>query len=134
MRILKYYYFRVYSYYSNGDSVPLLSTFLVIFLFAFFNLLSFLAVISSIMKFKFTLPVFEKGPGRLLPLLIVLPFFGLFYYLVKVRDLHNTIIGEFKEETSRGKFLSKLSVLIYFVSSIVLIVMSLFLRERLAGY
>jgi hypothetical protein len=134
MRLLKYYYFRLYSYYSKGDSVPFLSTFLVVFIFAFFNFLSLLALVAIISKEKFTLPVVEKGTGRLWPLLIVLPLFGLLIYLFKKKGYHDIILEEFRNETSRQKFLSKLFVILYFISSIALFVIALFLRERIAGY
>lgn len=81
MRIFRYYYFRIYTYYSKGDPDPFLKTFVVIFAGAFFNFLTLASAMSIILKVKFTFFTVEKGIGRLWPLLLLLPLFGLFITL-----------------------------------------------------
>ncbi|PYF74198.1 hypothetical protein B0O44_104369 [Pedobacter nutrimenti] len=125
MKLIRYYYYRMYKYFSTGDVVPFFSTFTVISVFFYFNIITlidiFLFIIGGV---KVKLLVVESGVGRLWPALIFLPLYGLFYYYMKRLGHHDKIIDEFKDETKKQKLLSTLFVVTYFVGSIVLFVIT----------
>jgi len=132
--MLRYFYFRLYSYYSDGGRIPFFSTATVIIIFACFNLLSILDLIFAVIGgIKIELPIFT-GANRFLVLLLFFPLYFAFYYIVKKSGYHAVIMDEFKDETSKQKLKSSLGVIIYFIASIILFVFSLWLRQRTRGY
>ena len=135
MRVLRYYYYRIYSYYSKGDPDPYFATFLVIFLFGFFNFLAIIDILFSVIAgneiIYFTV---KSGIGRLWPALIILPLFSLFYYYFKKRGYHEKILEEFKNETRRQRLMSRLFVILYFMGSIALMGLGLWARQVIRGY
>lgn len=134
MRLFRYYYYSVFNYFFNGSSIPFFQTFAVIIVFAFFNVLTLLNLIFSIgFGIKITLPV-GSGIKWFLPVLIILPLFALFYYYFKKLKSHETIMKQFQNESSRQKYLSRLFVIIYFISSIALFVFVLWLRQQIRHY
>lgn len=134
MRALRYYYYRIYTYYSKGDPNPSLKTFIVIFVGAFFNFLTLASAMSIILKIRFTFFAVEKGAGRLWPLLFLLPLYGLFTYYFRKLEYHGKIIREFSDETRIQKYRSGLFVILYFVTTIILFVVSLWIRQKANGY
>lgn len=131
--MLKYYYCRVYKYFEKGDAVPFFSTFLVIVLFLYFNLITILEFLGILIGFNFKLPVVD-GVGKFWPVIFILPFFALFYFFLKRRGFHEKIIQEFSEESRNKRNLSALITILYFISSIGLFVVSLWFREKIRGY
>lgn len=135
MRAFRYLYFRLYSYYKKGDSIPLFSTFAVIFVFGCFNLMTLGQIFFSlIMGLKLNLPTFGLGVGRLWLLLIIVPFYGLFYYYIESLGYHAKIVDEFRNETREQKRYSILLVFIYFIFSIALFALTLWLRQKIRHY
>ncbi len=132
--LLRYYYYRLYSYFSNGDAIPFFSTFLVIMVFACFNLVTLIDIVFSlIFRYKVVLPVFG-GYGQLWYLLIIIPAYMLYHYYLKDLENHGKIIEEFKTETKRQRLISSIWVTMYFVGSIGLFILTLWLREKIRGY
>jgi hypothetical protein len=132
--IIAYYYYRLYRYFSNGGMIPLFSTFSVMFFFAYFNIVTFITFISlfnSIEKIK--MPVFE-GANILYPFLIILILGGLFYRFMTREGHHDIILSKFSTETSKQKIVSSLLVCTYFIISISLFILALWLRQNLKGY
>lgn len=134
MRLLRYYYYRVYNYYKKADPDPFFKTFAVVFVGAFFNFLALASITSIFLKIKFVFFTVEKGVGRLWPLLFILPLFGILFHYFKKQDYHNKIDDEFKNETPKQKFRSGFFVILYFVGTITLFVLSLWIREKIDGY
>jgi len=133
MKILKYYYYRIYKYFEKGDAVPFFSTFLVIIVFLYFNLITLLEFIGILIGFSFKLLVIG-GVWKFWPIIFILPIFGLFYYCLKSRGNHESIIKEFEGESRKQFILSSLIAILYFIISIGLFVGSLWLREKVRGY
>jgi hypothetical protein len=45
MKIIRYYYYRLYKYFQAGTEIPFFKTYSVLFIFLFINILTFLKVI-----------------------------------------------------------------------------------------
>jgi len=133
MKIVRYYYYRVYKYFEKGDAVPFFSTFLVIILFLYFNLITLINFMGILMGFDFTLPV-VGGMGKFWPLIFIIPLFALFYVCLKKQGIHDRILEEFQEETKKKRISSGLMTILYFIASIGLSVASLWIREKIRGY
>ena len=133
MKILKCYYFRLYSYYSKG-AVPFLSTFLVIAFMAFFNLLTLLSLFSTLFNVKLTFSISENWIARLWPLYFLMPIFAVFYYCFMTRGYHDKVLTEFKDETPNQKFKGNLLVIAYFIGSMTSFVLSLWIRDKIRGF
>lgn len=134
MRLFRYYYFRVFSYFSNGSSIPFFQTFALIIIFALFNVLTLLNLIFPVgFGIKMTLPV-GSGIKWFLPVLIILPLFALFYYYFEKLKSHEKILKQFQNESSRQKYLSGLIVIIYFIGSIAFFILALWLRQQIRHY
>lgn len=133
MKFLRYFYFRLYHYYSK-EPAPFFKMFSAIFAGLFLNFLTLSSLVSVLLKTKFTFFTVEKGIGRLWPLLIILPLFWILSYHFKKQGYHSTIIEEFENETSKEKLKSSLLVVFYFVSSMILFPVSLWIRQKLNGY
>ncbi len=133
MRLFRYYYYRIYSYYST-EPAPFFKVFAVIFVGAFFNFLALASLVSVLLEIRFTFFTVEKGIGRLWPLIFILPLFGVLLHFFKKQGYHDRILGEFKDETPKQKFKSGVFVILYFVGSIALFVLSLWIREKVNGY
>lgn len=133
MFFLQYYYFRLYKYFSNGDAIPFFSTFLVIAVFGYFNLITLFDFLSIIMDKRVELLVIS-GIGKFWPVMFLAPLFGLFHYYLKTLGNHSMIMDRFDKETSKQRIVSVLSVIIYFVVSIGLFVLILWLRQEVRRY
>jgi hypothetical protein len=133
MRLLKYYYYHVYTYYSK-EPAPLLKVFAVSFVGVFFNFLTIASFLSIILKTRFTFFVVGQGIGRLWPLLFLLPSYGIFLYYFKNIGYHERIMKAFSNEQSNQKPRGGVLVILYFVSSIALFPLSLYIRIKVEGY
>ena len=133
MYFLQYYYFRLYKYFSNGDAIPFFSTFLVITVFGYFNLITFVDFLSIIMDKRLEVPAIS-GIGKFWPVIFLAPLFGLFHYYLKTLGNHSMIMNRFDKETSKPRILSVLFVIIYFIVSIGLFVFILWLRQKIRHY
>lgn len=130
----KYYYFRIFNYFSDSSSIPLFRTFAVMFVFAYFNLLALSTLIFSVvLNIKITLPVGSEVRW-FWPLIFIVPLFVLFYSRLKRSGLHNLIFEEYSEETKRQKVNGGWNIILYFISSILLFVLTLWLRQVVRGY
>lgn len=129
IQLLKYYYFRMFSYFSNGSSIPIFRAFAVMFVFAYFNLLALSTLILSVgLNVKLDLPV-GSGVRWFWPLIIIIPLFALFYYRLKRFGLHDLIFEKYSKETKREKVNGGWIIILYFVGSILLFVFALWLRQ-----
>lgn len=134
IQLLKYYYFRMFSYFSNGSSIPIFRAFAVMFVFAYFNLLALSTLILSVgLNVKLDLPV-GSGVRWFWPLIIIIPLFALFYYRLKRFGLHDLIFEKYSKETKREKVNGGWIIILYFVGSILLFVFALWLRQIIRGY
>lgn len=130
MRFLRYYYYRLYLYYLPQNSVPMLSTFVAIFLFAFFNGLTLLNIHSAIYpELSFEIPLAKSGWKRFIPASFFFPFIGLFMYYFQ-KGYHEKIMKEFEGETKKAKKISGVLVVCYFVGSMIFFFLSLELIRR----
>lgn len=130
MKPFKYYYFRVFSYFLTGTEIPFFRTFVVIFLFAFFNFLTIMNVVFTLGRGKkITLPV-GTGINWFLPLLIILPLFAIFFYYLKNLGGHKIIMEEFQKETSKQRFLGGLLIILFLIGSMGLFILTLWLRQK----
>lgn len=134
MKFFKYYYFRLFSYFSTGTEIPFFRTFAVIFLFAFFNFLTIMNAVSILGKGKKTPLTVSTEINWFLPLLIILPLFSIFFYYLKNLGGHKIIIEEFQKETSKQRFLGGLLIILYLIGSIALFILTLWLRQKYRNY
>ena len=126
----KYYYYRMFNYFSDGSSIPLFRAFAIMFVFAYFNLAALSTLIFSVgLNVRFNLPV--EG---FWPLIIIVPSFALFYYFLKRYDLHNLIFEKYSTETKRQKIVRGRLVIFYFICSILFFVLALWIRQVVRGY
>src|SRR6476661_2724839 len=133
MKALKYYYYRMFKYYKNGDSIPYFSTFSTISVFAFFNLLTIFSLLETIIGQKFSLPEIN-GFKRLWLILIIIPLYIIYQQYFVKKGHHNQILKEFANETKKQKRLSIFYTIMYFVFTIVVFFFSLWIRQRIAGF
>ncbi len=130
MRLIRYYYYRLYLYYAAQGSGPMVSTFLAIFTFAFINGLTLLCIYTGIFPEQaFQIPVAKSGWKRLLPALYILPALGFFMYHFQ-RGYHEKIMKEFEGETKHAKKISRFWVVSYLVGSIIVFFLSLELLRK----
>jgi hypothetical protein len=133
MRIFRYFYFRLYNYYKNSPS-PFFSTSMAIIVFTIFNLFTLAGLLLSVIgNLKIVIPTGD-GVTRLVPLIFIVPIYGIFYFFIKRKGYHDIIMEEFRNETANKKFLSSLFVIIYFIISVSLFVLTLWLRRKFRGY
>ena len=132
--IIRYYYFRLYSYFADGDRVPFFSTFLVLTAFGYFNLITIInSILSLWLNIRFTMPVFKGWNILWLILAIACCWLVLQHYFKRLGH-HDKIIDEFKNENSKQKAISKLLVLLYLLITIASFFTVLWLRQRLRGF
>jgi hypothetical protein len=133
LKLVRYFYFRLYKYYSEGPA-PYFKVFAAVFVGIFFNFLTLSSLISILLKTRFTFFVVEKGIGRLWPLFFILPLYGIFAYYIKNKGRHSEIMKEFKYESAEQKRRSSLAVIAYFISSFALFFLSLWLRQMFMNF
>jgi cellobiose-specific phosphotransferase system component IIC len=131
--LLKYYYFRMFSYFSEGSSVPVFRTFCVTLVFVYFNLMAVAILISLGINRKIILPV-GKSISWLWPLLIIIPLFYYFTYLLEHRGWHVKILEEFSSETKNQRKRNGSFIILYFICSILFFIGVLWLRQYFKGY
>lgn len=130
MRVFKYYYYRLFSYFQGGSSVPFFRVFLIIFAFALLNFLSVMSLCGVILDKDLKLTFVEKA-NHFWSLVIIVPLFGLFYYYLKKLGYHKIIFEEFDKETTKEKRSSQVIVILYFIISIIFFVLSLWLKQEI---
>jgi hypothetical protein len=130
MKVLRYYYYRLYKYFSNGGNIPFFSTYILIIAFLFINFLSFVDLIYPF----FGLGKLNFPANRFWSLLVIIPGFIIFNHVLKTMSYHDQIIAEFEIETKRSKNTSIVLVIVYFVFSMGFFAFSLWFREKLWGY
>ncbi|ALL06959.1 hypothetical protein AQ505_16570 [Pedobacter sp. PACM 27299] len=134
IRFLKYYYFRIFSYFSDGSSIPLFRTFAIMFVFVYFNLLALITLIFSVgLNIRLNHPV-GNGVRWFLPLVFIVPLFALFYHRLKRSGLHDLIFEEYSKETKKQKISRGWIIILYFIGSILLFISVLWLRQKIRGY
>jgi hypothetical protein len=132
MRLLKYYYYHVYTFYSK-EPEPLLKVFAVSFIGVFFNFLTIASFLSIVLKTKFTFFV-GQGIGSLWPLLFLIPSYGIFSYYFKNIGNHERIMDAFRNKQPNQKPRGGGFVILYFVSSIALFPLSLYILSKVEGF
>jgi hypothetical protein len=133
MRVIKYFYYRVFNYYKSGDSTPFFSTFLSIFSSIFFHFLTILALIETAFN-ALPISIDTEGFKSLWFALVIVPIYVLYnQYFVKA-GYHDQILNEFKNETKKQKRLSSFYTIAYFILTFVLFFFSLWLRAEVRGY
>gem|GEM_PF-1193176 len=134
MNFFKYYYYRMFSYFSDGSSIPLFRTFAIMIVFAYFNLLALFTLVFSVgLGVRLTLPIGE-GVRWFWPFVFIVPLFVLFHYRLKRSGLHALIFEEYSKETRRQKVNGGWIVILYFTGSILLFILTLWLRQAIRGY
>jgi len=119
MRIVRYYYYRLYQYFQDGSEIPFFKTYGVLFVFFFINTLTILkGILLLTHQHKFTLFAIQ-GLAKLC-LILVIPLFILFRYLMIHLDTQELIINEFKGETKKRRNLSAFFTILYFFVSMAL--------------
>jgi len=136
MQFFKYYYYRLYSYYSNGGSIPFFSTFCLIFIFGLINLITIINLLTLIFGFQFGFfPTIKSGTiSYFWSLLLLIPCYWIFNLHLKKRGMHELIMNEFKQETLSRRRVNGWLLIFYFVASGVLFVLILWLRQKIRGY
>lgn len=135
-RTLRYYYYRVYKYYSNERTNPFFSSFCLMSMLLYCNVLAVVNFIAVFLDSRVAgLPSFKGGRLAFFwPLLFLIPGFFIFKYLIKQSGLHRLIMQEFNDETIKHKNLSILFVFLYIICSISCFVFALWLRQEVRGY
>ncbi len=130
IKIFRYYYFRLYSYYSGG-MIPFFSTLMLIIAFMYINAMTIMNIVEVITGIKFMLPTRQTNDlfSYLWPLLIVLPVCGFCYYYFKILGNHDVIFNEFANESKRNRLLHGMYVILYFLISISSFIFTLWLRQ-----
>ena len=134
VKFFKYFYFRMFSYFSDSSSIPLFRTFAIMFVFAYFNLLAIYTLIFSVVLNTNFTPPLGSGIRWFWPIILILPLFILFYYRLERRGLHDLIFVEYLNETKKQKAKGGRCVIFYFIGSILFFVLTLWLREVVRGY
>jgi len=123
-------YFRLYKYYDNGRSIPLVSIFCVIFaimVFMAFGLFNVLKIFFG--KELFTFPVAKAGTIMYLwPLLLFFPLYFIFKYLMQKEGLHDSIMNEFENESEKDRRKSIFMTLCVVIFPLVFFFLTLYLR------
>ena len=134
MSAFTYLYYRMYKYYDTGRDLPLFSTFVVLFVFGYFNMMSLFDLIFAVgvgLKYKYYV---GKGIYRFWPLLAGTPLYMLFhYYMIKLGN-HERIFDRFKDESRIESRRNGVLVVLYFIGSIGLLIGVLWLRQVVRGY
>lgn len=134
MWFFTYYYFRIFCYFSDSSSIPLFRTFAVMFTFAYFNLLALVTLLFSVgLNVRLTFPV-GRGIGWFWPFIFIVPLFVLFRSRLKKSGLHDSIFEKYSNETRRQKVKGGWIVVLYFIGSTLLIILTLWLRQAIRGY
>jgi hypothetical protein len=130
MRFLRYYYYRLYLYYSAQGSIPMASTFIAIILFAFINGFTLLCIyFYTFPEHAFQIPVANSGWKRLAPALFLVPFVFILKHYFK-GGLHQSIVKEFESETKRAKRISSIWVVSYVIATFIFFFLSLELIRK----
>lgn len=136
MREIRYFYYRLYKYYSTGKTPPFISVFCAIFGVLIFNFytLSNLAVI--IFNFRLIdVRTFKGGTiGYLWVLVLVVPLYFVFDHFIRKKGLHERIMEEFKCESKKACRISKAMSVLYILLSIGCFFLTLWLRDIIRGY
>jgi hypothetical protein len=123
----------MFSYFSDASSIPIFRAFAVMIVFAYFNLLALSILFFSVgLDIRLNLPV-ESGVKWFWPLIIIIPLFALFYYRLKRLGLHDLISENYSKETKQEKVNGGCIIIFYFVGSIMLFVLTLWLRQITRG-
>ena len=130
IKFIKYFYIRIFNYFSDGSSVPLFRTFAIIFVMAYLNVLSLSTLIFSVwLNVKANLPA--EG---FWPLVIIVPTYAMFYHYLKRHGYHDLIVKEYSTETKRQKSIWGWLAIVYIISSMMLFVFALWIRQVVRGY
>jgi len=133
MKVVRYFYYQLYSYYSQ-DPAPFFKVFSAAFVGLFLNFLTLSSVVSIFLKTQFIFFVTNKGIGRLWPLLFIIPLFLIVRFYMKPRDCHTRIMKEFKDQSTRQNRNGRIAVISYFVGSFALFFLSLWLRQFMMNF
>lgn len=134
IRFFKYYYFRLFSYFSDGSSIPLFRTFAIMFVFAYLNLLALTRLIFSVgLNIRLNHPV-GNGVRWFWPLVFIVSLFALLNHRLKRSGLHDLIFEEYSKETKKQKINRGWIIILYFIGSILLFISVLWLRQKIRGY
>jgi glucose-6-phosphate-specific signal transduction histidine kinase len=135
MTIFGYYYYRLYSYYSNGGGIPFFSTFCLIFIFFYCNVITVVTIVEITFNQVIKLPAFKGGSlGFFWPMLLIIPSYLFFYHFLRKKGYHELIIDKFKNENRRQRRTSIIFLILYFLVSITLFILTLWLRQVISGY
>jgi len=132
MKSFQYYYYRLFKYFADGSDIPIFKAFAVIFIFALFNVLTVCAVIS--LFFVDEKIIMPQSENRFWLLILVIPCYGIYYYYLRILDKHEYILNKFSNETIEKRNLNGFRIIGYLIASIVLFVLSLWLRQKIRGY
>lgn len=133
MYYTRYFYYRIYKYYENGDWTPKFSTFALISLFLFFYITIILDLFTSFLL-NVNISPNPDNYSKVWYLLFFIPLYLLYDKLIIKSGCHNKILEEFKNETRRQKTTSIIFTVLYFVLSIAFFIGALWLRQKYKGY
>ncbi|MDB5030097.1 MAG: hypothetical protein JWP71_818 [Mucilaginibacter sp.] len=85
---------------------------------------------------KFILPTRQAHSlfSYLWPILIIVPICGFSYYHLITLDRQQEIMNEFTDEPKQHRFIHGALIILYFVASILLFVLALWLRQIIKNY
>jgi hypothetical protein len=134
-RILGYYYFRLYKYYSGG-MIPFFSTSILIIVFIYINAITILNVAETAFDKPLNLPTRNQHSliSYVWPLIIVIPVYIVCYNYLIAKNHHVEILEEFSQESKRHRVLYGSLIVLYFVISISLFVFTLWLRQAIRNW
>ncbi|WP_316833042.1 hypothetical protein [Pedobacter aquatilis] len=118
MKIFKYYYYRLFTYFEDGTAIPFFKTYCVMLCFVFINILTLLKLILAQLNQEKFMLFTGQGLDKLWWLLLILPGYLLFKYELIRSGSHDRIIEEFKNETKKNKYISAFFTVLYFLISL----------------
>ena len=133
MYYIRYFYYRIFKYYSKGGWSAYFSSFALSSLFMLFNIATLFDLFTS---FALNMKISPNPDeySKLWYLLYFVPAYFLYDKFVIKSGCHDKILDEFKDETPRQKTNSTIFTILYFVFSIAFFVGSLWLRQKYKGY
>lgn len=136
MKAIRYFYYRLYEYYSTGRTPAFISVFCAIFGVLIFNFYTMSNLSIVIFNFKLIdIQTFKGGEiGYLWPLLLLIPLYYVFDFFVRKQGLHERILEEYKNESKKARRISKAISVLYIIFSIGCFFLTLWLRDITRGF
>lgn len=136
MKAVRYFYYRLYEYYSSGRTPPFVSVFIAFLGVLIFNCYTLSNLTAIIFDFKLiNIKTFKGGSlGYLWPLLLIVLLYFFFDLFFRKKGYHERIMEEFKSESKKARRISKVLSIFFIVLSIGCFFLTLWLRDITRGY